>query len=87
LSRESRENEGDAMPTPDRRWIDYIKLAFGFALLFAFTALAIIIGLGKVESATSFGLGIVLTAMAQFGNAWGQWAFKVRDKEDDKEPE
>lgn len=48
---------------------------YGFTLLLSLTALAIIIGIGKVEQHTSYGLPIVLGALASQGGQFGQSAF------------
>ena len=61
------------------RWL------FGFGLLLLLSILAIIIALGKVEQATSYGLNIVLGALATLSGAFSQWAFSNEKKEEKKE--
>lgn len=48
---------------------------YGFTLLVSLTVLAIIIGIGKVEQQTSYGLPIVLGALASQGGSFAQRAF------------
>lgn len=52
-----------------------LKMIFGFCMLVVLTALAIIIGLGKVEQQTSHGLDIILGSLATLSGMFAQWAF------------
>jgi hypothetical protein len=44
------------MKAPDPGWLPYMPWVFGILLLLILAALCTVIGLGKVEQATSFGL-------------------------------
>lgn len=62
-------------PAPDLGWIDFLKLIIGLLMFASLVALAAIIGLGKVEQQSSFGLQDVLGGLLVAFGAWGQWAF------------
>ena len=63
------------MSAPDPGWIPYLKMVFGILLLILLAALALVIGLGKVEQSTSFGLQDILGGLLLLSGAYGQWAF------------
>jgi len=63
------------MSAPDPGWIPYLKMVFGILLLILLAALALVIGLGKVEQSTSFGLQDILGGLLVLSGAYGQWAF------------
>ena len=52
-----------------------LKMAYGFTLLLILAVLAALFGLGKVESATSYGLMPIITALATLLGSFGNWAF------------
>lgn len=52
-----------------------LKIIFGFALVFLLTILAAILGLGKVEQSTSFGLQDILGGLLVLSGSYGNWAF------------
>ncbi len=54
-------------------------MLFGFGILMVLSGLAVIIALGKVEMATSYGLNIVLGSLATLSGGFAQWAFSKRD--------
>lgn len=54
---------------------DRLKIIFGFLLVLMLTILAAILGLGKVEQSTSFGLQDILGGLLVLSGAYGQWAF------------
>jgi thiol:disulfide interchange protein len=60
---------------PDPGWLPFIKLFFGFALLFLTVILAIIIATHKVEQSTSYGLPYILGALSTLCGGFAQWAF------------
>lgn len=69
-------------PTPDPRWLPFLKVLFGFMLLVILASLAAIIGLGKVEAASSYGLDIILGGLLTLAGGFCQWCFKTADKDD-----
>lgn len=68
---------------PDPGWIDFLKLVIGLLMFLSLVALASIIGLGKVEQNSSFGLQDVLGGLLVAFGAWSQWAFSGRSKRDE----
>lgn len=52
-----------------------LKIIFGFLLVLMLTILAAILGLGKVEQASSFGLQDILGGLLVLSGSYGQWAF------------
>ena len=56
------------------------RMLFGFGVLMVLTVLALLIGLGKVEQATSYGLEIVLGSLATLAGGFAQWAFSTTKK-------
>jgi len=52
-----------------------LKMVFGFSVLAVLAAVALIIALGKVSQDTSYGLEIVLGALAVLSGGFAQWAF------------
>lgn len=68
------------MQAPDARWLDFMKLFFGFLLVVILAVLACIIGLGKVESSTSYGLDIILGGLLTLSGGFCQWAFTAEKK-------
>jgi hypothetical protein len=60
---------------PDLRWLEYLKIAFGYCLLFVFAGLIAMIALGRVEETTSHGLMPLIVALAGMGGAWTQAIF------------
>lgn len=66
------------MSAPDQGWIYFLKLVIGLLMFLSLVMLAAIIGLGKVEQSTSFGLQDVLGGLLVAFGAWGQWAFSGR---------
>ena len=71
--------------TPDPRWLPFLKILFGFLLLLILASLAAVIGLGKVESTTSYGLDIILGGLLTLAGGFAQWCFKAPDKSTDEE--
>jgi hypothetical protein len=69
---------------PDPRWLPFLKVFFGFLLLFILAALAAIIGLGKVEATTSYGLDIILGGLLTLSGGFAQWCFGQPKKNDDE---
>jgi hypothetical protein len=61
---------------PDQGWIPFLKLGFGFCLLLVFGLLARGIALGQIQSATSYGLDIILGGLVSLSGAFGSWAFR-----------
>ena len=73
----------DKAPHPG--WLNFAKLAFGFLLLILLAALAAIIGLGKVEQTTSFGLQDILGGLLVLSGGYSHWAFQdVKTSKDDE---
>ena len=60
---------------PDTRWLPFLKMGFGFLLLLLLATLAAIIGLGKVEQTTSYGLQDILGGLLVLSGGYAQWAF------------
>lgn len=52
-----------------------LKMIFGFAILVVLATLAAIVGLGKVEMQTSYGLNIILGGLTTLSGMFAQWAF------------
>ena len=71
-------------PAPDRAWLDFLKVIFGYLLLALLCALAAIIGLGKVEQHTSFGLEFILGSLVTLSGGFAQWAFSASNKSEVK---
>lgn len=61
--------------SPDPGWIPFLKLLFGILLLILLATLATVIGLGKVQQETSFGLQDILGGLLVLSGAYSQWAF------------
>ena len=72
------------MMKPDPAWIPFLKLLIGLLMFLSLVALAAIIGLGKVEQQSSFGLQDVLGGLLVAFGAWSQWAFAGSRKDDEK---
>jgi hypothetical protein len=51
------------------------RILFGFAILFVIAALACVIGLGKVEKESSYGLEIILGCLSTLSGGFAAWAF------------
>lgn len=74
------------IPGPDQRWLPFLKMGFGFLVLFMLAALAGLIALGKVEAKSSFGLEGILGALGVLAGGFSQWAFTPgRDINEDKD--
>jgi len=58
-------------------------MAFGFSILAVIAAVSLIIALGKVSQETSYGLEIVLGALAVLSGGFAQWAFGQGTKDKD----
>jgi predicted anti-sigma-YlaC factor YlaD len=56
--------------------------AFGYMVLFATVSIAVVIVIRKVEPTSSYGLEIVLGALAAFGGGYTNWAFSQRKESD-----
>lgn len=69
------------MIAPDPEWLPFLKIAFGYCLLFVFACLIGLIAFGKVEEKTSYGLMPLIVALAGMGGAWTQAIFGNRGKE------
>lgn len=65
--------------TPNRDWLDFMKLAFGFVLLLILGGLAGAIGLGHVEEKSSYGLNIILGGLLTLSGAFTAWCFERKD--------
>ena len=63
-----------------------LKMVFGFLLTIGLIALAGMIGLGKVEEKTSFGLQYILGALAALSGSFAQWAFSTDHSKAPKAP-
>lgn len=61
-----------------------LKIVFGFCLLAVLATLCIVIGLGKVEEKTSYGLAGIIGALTVMAGAWCQWAFQIVKGEADR---
>lgn len=70
--------------TPNMGWIPFLKLLIGALMFLSLVVLAAIIGLGKVEQASSYGLQDVLGGLLVAFGAWSQWAFAGSRKDDEK---
>lgn len=70
------------MKAPDEKWLPFLKMAFGLVLLVMLAVLAAIIGLGKVQQETSFGLQDILGGLLVLSGAYSQWAFGSSTKQD-----
>ena len=64
--------------TPDSRWLDFLKMLFGFGLLAILGGLANRIALGHVEAGSSFGLGIILGGVRSVLGGFVGWAFREK---------
>lgn len=71
------------MNAPDAKWIPFLKLLIGLMMFLSLVALASIIGLGKVEQSSSYGLQDVLGGLLVAFGAWSQWAFSGRNKDEE----
>lgn len=72
-------------PAPDKAWLPFLKMAFGFMLLVLLSLLSAIIALGKVEQSTSHGLDVILGCLLTISGGYAQWAFGgARKDEEDK---
>jgi len=67
---------------PDPGWLPFLKMVFGILLLVLLAGLAMVIGLGKVEQNTSYGLQDILGGLLVLSGAYGQWAFSGSKSED-----
>ena len=64
------------MPSPpDAAWLPFLKTLFGFLLLVCLSGLALVIALGRVEGATSYGLDVILGSLMTLAGGFAQWAF------------
>ena len=63
------------MISPDQRWLPFLKMGLGFALLLVLALLAAVIALGKVQQNTSYGLQDLLGGLLVLAGAFSQWAF------------
>lgn len=54
-------------------WVPILKLFYGIVLLSIIGFLCVVIGLGKVEQANSYGLDIVLGCLATLAGGFGTW--------------
>ena len=72
-------------PAPERGWLEFLKLFFGFLALILLAILAMIIALGEVKQDSSFGLTYILGALSVMAGMFAQWAFgdKSKDKGDE----
>lgn len=68
--------------TPDLKWLPFLKMLFGILLLIILATLSIIIALGHVEAATSFGLDIILGGLLTLSGGFVGWAFRESKKDD-----
>lgn len=68
---------------PDNRWIPLLKVLFGYLLLLILGSLAVLIGLGKVEATSSYGLDIILGGLLTMAGAFSGWCFEKRDRQQD----
>lgn len=57
-----------------------LKMIFGFSILLVLALLAAVVGLGKVEMQTSYGLNIILGSLATLAGGFAQWAFGARSE-------
>lgn len=63
------------MTPPDEKWLPFLKMLFGVLLLVVLATLAAVIGLGKVEQSSSFGLQDIISGLLVLAGAYSQWAF------------
>lgn len=54
-------------------WVPVLKLFYGILLLSIIGFLCVVIGMGHVEQATSYGLDIVLGCLATLAGGFGTW--------------
>lgn len=71
-----------ARPTLQPMSNDRLKMIFGFGVLLELGVLAALVGLGKVEMQTSYGLNIILGSLATLAGGFAQWAFSSRSQEE-----
>jgi hypothetical protein len=57
---------------------DTVRMIFGYGVLAVLASLAVVIGLGKVEEKSSFGLNDIISILAVLAGAFAQWAFSSR---------
>ncbi len=72
------------MPTPDAKWLPFMKMGFGFLLLLLLVGLAMVIALGHVEEKTSYGLQFILGGLSTLSGGYAQWAFSRPSTEEEK---
>jgi hypothetical protein len=71
------------MKAPDKAWIPFAKIVFGYLLLIALFALAVIETLRKVRSESSYGLDIILGGLLTLAGSFASWAFRNHDESGD----
>jgi len=63
-----------------------LKMIFGYLVLVVLAVIALIIALGRVSQDTSYGLEIVLGALAVLSGGFAQWAFGPSAKSPEDKP-
>lgn len=66
---------------PAASWIPFLKIGCGVLLITLLAVLACIIGLGKVEQSTSFGLQDILGGLLVMSGMFGSWCYSSKDKD------
>ena len=73
------------MNAPDKAWLPFLKMLFGFLVLIALFLLAVIETMRKVKSESSYGLDIILGGLLTLAGSFATWAFHdPKSKPDDK---
>jgi len=61
---------------PSPQWIEFLKVLFGYCLLFVLASLVALIALGKVEEKTSYGLMPLVVSLSTLGGVWANGTFR-----------
>ena len=75
------------LPADTSRLKVMLGFVFGFSLLFILGWLAFHIALGKVEMQTSYGLDLLIGALATLCGSFANWAFGIHRPEVDENKE
>lgn len=67
----------DILPKDNERLKIILGFSYGFAVLFVYGTLALVIAIGHVSKDTSYGLEIVLAALGPLGGLFAGWAFRA----------
>lgn len=69
------------LPEDNERARLALGFAFGFSVLFVYFILSLSLAFGKVTKDTSYGLDMLLQAMASLGSLFCAWAFSQKSKD------